>query len=138
MKFSEKIREERIKNNLTQQQLADTLGVSLRTITSYETQDKYPRKREIYIKLSEIFEIDINYLLTEDEEFTIKAHEKYGPRGAKQADDLINQMGALFAGGKLSDTDKDAVMRAMQEIYWDAKEENKKYTPKKYLTKNKK
>ncbi len=135
MKFSEKIRTERIKNNLTQQQLADKLGVALRTITSYETQDKYPRKREIYIKLSEIFEVDINYLLTEDEEFAIQAHEKYGARGAKQADNLINQMGALFAGGELTDNDKDAVMRAMQQIYWDAKEENKKYTPKKYLTK---
>lgn len=33
----------------------------------------------------------------------------------------------------LSEQDKDAVMRALQEAYWEAKERNKeKYTPKKY------
>lgn len=49
MKFSEKIRTERIKNNLTQQQLADKLGVALRTITSYETQDKYPKNKKFIL-----------------------------------------------------------------------------------------
>ncbi len=134
MRFGEKIRDGRNKIGLTQQELAKKLGVSLRTITNYETGSMYPKKREIYSKLAELLDVDINYLLTEDEEFTIQAQETYGARGAKQADELINQVGALFAGGELSDNDKDAVMRAMQQIYWDAKEENKKYTPKKYLT----
>ena len=34
---------------------------------------------------------------------------------------------------ELSENDKDAVMRALQDAYWMAKERNKeKYTPKKY------
>lgn len=42
-------------------------------------------------------------------------------------------MSALYAGGDLSDEDKDAVMKALQEIYWQSKARNvEKYTPKKY------
>ena len=135
MKFGEKIREERNKLGLTQQAFAKQLGVSLRTITNYETGSMYPKKRETYSKLAELLDVDMNYLLTEDEEFTIQAHEKYGARGAKQAIALINEIGGMFAGGELSEEDMDGVMRAMQELYWDTKKINKKYTPKKYSNK---
>lgn len=133
MNFGEKLKKQRLNLNLTQQEVADMLNVALRTYSYYERNEKHPRKREMYKKLAEVLQLDLNYLLTEDEEFTIQAHEQYGYRGAKQAEELVNQMGALFAGGELSTNDKDAVMKALQEIYWDAKEENKKYTPKKFL-----
>ena len=38
----------------------------------------------------------------------------------------------LFAGGELADEDLDEMMKGIQEAYWIAKENNKKYTPKKY------
>lgn len=136
MKFGEKLRKQRTKLNFTQQEVADLLGVALRTYTNYENAEKQPRKREVYIKLSEVLQVNINYLLTDDEEFTIKAHEKYGVRGAKQAQGMIKQIGAMYAGGELSDDDMDAVMQSMQKLYWDAKKENKKYTPKKYRENN--
>ena len=41
-------------------------------------------------------------------------------------------MGGLFAGGELSDDDLDGVMKALQDYYWKAKEDNKKYTSKKH------
>ena len=42
-------------------------------------------------------------------------------------------MSCLFAGGTLSEQDKDAVMKALQDIYWESKARNvEKYTPKKY------
>lgn len=75
----------------------------------------------------------MNYLLTEDEEFVVQASEQYGSRGMKQAKDLIEGMSGLFAGGTLSEQDKDAVMKALQDIYWESKARNVvKYTPKKY------
>ncbi len=41
-------------------------------------------------------------------------------------------MSGLFAGGTLSEQDKDAVMKALQDIYWESKARNvEKYTPKK-------
>ena len=42
MNFGEKVSQLRKQNGLTQRQLADALGVSLRTITNYETGGRYP------------------------------------------------------------------------------------------------
>ena len=133
MKFGEKLKYLRkgIKG-LTQEKLSKEIGVSARTIISYENGVSYPKKREVYSKLATLFNVDINYLLTEDEEFITDAGDKYGSRGAKQAEALVAEIGGLFAGGELSEVDKDAVMRSLQQAYWDAKEDNKKYTPKKY------
>lgn len=133
MTFGEKFKKEREKRNLTQQEAADGLGINRRMITRYENGVSFPRTRDAYRKIAEFFDVDINYLLTEDEEFVVKASEQYGARGMKQAQELLNDMSGLFAGGSLSEQDKDAVMRAMQDIYWESKERNiEKYTPKKY------
>ena len=44
-----------------------------------------------------------------------------------QAKELVAEVSGLFAGGELEDDDKDAVLRAIMDAYWDAKNENKKY-----------
>lgn len=134
MKFAEKVRKARIGLGYTQKQLADAAHVALRTIVSYEKGESYPRKRETYKALADVLNVDTNYLLTEDEEFVISASEQYGARGAAQAEAVIAGFAGLCAGGTLSDEDKDAVMKALQDIYWESKARNvQKYTPKKYL-----
>ena len=132
MKFCEKLKEARTKAGLKQEELAKALGVSLRTITNYESGERYPKKREIYYKLAELFHTEENYFLNEDEDFLLTAAEKYGSKGAKQARELMEEVSGLFAGGNIADEDLDEMMRGIQEAYWIAKEKNKKYTPKKY------
>ena len=46
MKFCEKLKEARTRAGLKQEELAKALGVSLRTITNYESGERYPKKRE--------------------------------------------------------------------------------------------
>ncbi|MBE6842169.1 MAG: helix-turn-helix transcriptional regulator [Ruminococcus sp.] len=135
MKFSDKIRTLRTEQNKTQKETAEYCGVSLRTYISYEQDGRYPRKREIYDKLAEFFGTDKNYLLTEDEEFISTASDRYGKRGRQQAEALVAELSGLFAGGELSESDRDAVMIALQKAYFDCKEDNKKFTPKKYSKK---
>lgn len=132
MKFCEKLKEARTRAGLKQEELAKALGVSLRTITNYESGERYPKKREIYYKLAELFHTEENYFLNEDEDFLLTAAEKYGSKGAKQARELMEEISGLFAGGNIADEDLDEMMRGIQEAYWIAKEKNKKYTPKKY------
>ncbi len=124
MTFGEKFRAEREKKGLTQQQTADGLGINRRMITRYENGISFPRTRDAYKKIADFFETDINYLLTEDEAFVMEASEQYGSRGMKQAKELIDGMSGLFAGGTLSEQDKDAVMKALQDIYWESKARN--------------
>ena len=132
MKFGEKLKYLRTEKKLTQADLAKAVGVSLRTYASYEQEGRYPRKRELYGKLAEQLGCDTNYLLTEDEEFVSQAGAQYGSRGRQQAEQLVAELSGMFSGGELSDADKDAVMIALQKAYFDCKEDNKKYTPKKY------
>ena len=133
MKFSDKVRELRVKAGMTQQDFASAIGVSLRTVTNYETGDRYPKKREMYAKMAEVLGTDINYLLTENEEFIAKASDLYGDRGAKQAQEILSQVNGLFAGGEMAEEDMDEMMLAIQEAYWLAKKKNRKYMPKKFV-----
>ena len=58
--------------------------------------------------MAEILSVDINYLLTENEEFYINANEKYGATGAQQAKKrLCREVTGLFAGGELDQDDMD-------------------------------
>ena len=135
MKFGEKIKKLRMEKGLSQSAVAKKAGLTIRTYTSYENEGRYPRDRQVYTTLANVFGVDPNYLLTEDEEFVSSVSEKYGPRGQRQAEDLVAELVGIFAGGELSEDDMDAVMLAMQKAYVDCKENNKKYTPKKYRKK---
>lgn len=131
MTFGEKFRYHRELLGLTQQEVADGLGINRRMITRYENGLSFPRTRDAYKKIAQLFGVDMNYLLTENEDFVVRASERYGSRGMKEAQALIEDMSGLFAGGTLSPQDEDAVMRALQEIYWEAKARNaEKYGPK--------
>lgn len=133
MKFGEKVRLLRTEKKLSQTELGKLCGLSLRTIRNYEVDGRYPKQREVYTKLADALGCEVNYLLAEDEEFVLQAQQTYGYKGAKDAEAVIADVSALFAGEQLSEQDKDAVMRALQDAYWMAKERNKeKYTPKKY------
>ncbi len=128
MKFGEKIRTLRTEKRLSQEEAARAAGISRRAYGSYEQEGVYPRNREIYVKLAELFGCDVNYLLTEDEDFVSRAGERYGASGRRQAEALVREATALFAGGELADEDKDEMLRAIQEAYWIAKEKNRKYS----------
>ncbi|MCC2255955.1 helix-turn-helix transcriptional regulator [Ruminococcus sp. CLA-AA-H200] len=133
MTFGEKIKNLRKKKKMSQSQLADILGVSLRTIRGWEIEGRYPKQRGQYQKLANTLECDMAYLMTDTESFVTDVSEQYGSRGVKQAQQILEQAAAMFAGGDLSDEDKAAFMDEIQLLYLDSKRRAKKFTPKKYL-----
>ena len=132
MQLSEKLYNLRTKKGLSQRQVAESSGITRRTYIGYEAEGKHPKSRETYVSLAYVLDCDVDYLLDENAEFVIKASDQYGRRGKDQAEHLVKQLSGLFAGGELSDEDKDAVMISLQKAYFMSKEINKKYTPKKY------
>ena len=54
MTFGEKIKNLRKAKNLNQTQLANAIGVSLRTIRGWEIEGRYPKQHELYQKLADI------------------------------------------------------------------------------------
>jgi len=137
MTFGEKVKAERTKLGLNQDELAAKIGVTRRVICSYENDKSRPRGLDRYKKLAEALNLNINYLLSEDEAFIASAEEKYGSRGAKQARELMEEVTGLFAGGEMAEEDMDVMMRAIQEAYWIAKENKKNTPPRNTVPKNK-
>lgn len=132
MKFGEKLRKYRQEKGMTQSELAKQAGINVNTISNYESGKTYPQNREVYSILAQILGVNPDHLHNENDDFLSDASAKYGSRGARQAQELIDELTGLFAGGELAEEDMDAMARAVQEAYWDAKEKNRKYTPKKY------
>ena len=132
MTFGEKVKNERNRLGLNQDELAKKIGVTRSVISSYENDSSRPRGTERYKKLAEALGVNINYLLSEDEAFIADVEDNYGHRGAKQAKELLAEVTGLFAGGEMADEDMREMVDAIQEAYLIAKKNNKKYTPKKY------
>ena len=133
MTFGEKVKTLRKTKDMSQTQLAQVVGVSLRTVGGWEKEGRYPKQHELYQKLADTLGCDVSYLMTEEESFITEATEQYGSRGARQAQQILEQAAAMFAGGELSDEDKTAFMDEIQMLYLDSKKRAKKFTPKKYL-----
>jgi len=122
MKFKQKLRLMRERTGISQEKLAEVVGVSRGSIANYEGGVSYPKNREVYSKLAEYFDVDINYFLTEDEMFLMDASGRFGKEGLGKAEILLQETSVLFAGGELSDKDKIAFQREMQAIFLDSME----------------
>ena len=92
MKFGEKVRLLRNEKKLSQTELGKMCGLSLRTIRNYEVDGRYPKQREVYAKLATALGCEINFLLSEDEEFVLQAQQSYGYKGAKDAEELVAEL----------------------------------------------
>lgn len=131
MNFAEKVRYYRKEQGLSQTRLAEMIDVTMRTIQSYEAGRSYPKSRDTYHRLANALGLEVNFLMTEEDQFIVEAQSQYGPQGAAQAKELLAQVGGLFAGGELAEEDMDEMMQAIQEAYWLAKKNNRKYASRK-------
>ena len=107
-------------------------GVTVRTVRNWETGGKYPRSRDLYAKLADALGVSEEYLRGEQELFLTRAAEEYGTRGQRQAQAFLDSTRAMFAGGDLSPEDIDMIGKHFMEMFWEAKENARKYTPKRY------
>lgn len=67
MTLGDKLSKKRKENNLTQEQLADILGVSRQAISKWESDLAYPETDKL-IRISELFDCSLDYLLKDTEE----------------------------------------------------------------------
>ena len=135
MTFSDKIKLSRELCNLTQQQLADKVGVSKRTIASYESSGAIARSSTMR-KLAKALNVSYDYLTNDDItdpkqgiekiEYIEEARNQFGNRAAKEVDELLERNAALFAGGELSEDEKYAFFTAVTKAYLECEEKEKK------------
>ena len=138
----EKIRERRMHLGLTQTELANKIGVTLRTITKYEKQGVMPRGRNLR-ELAKVLGVSEVYLANEeieDETYGLEeapyidsVRAAYGAKGANDMQNLLLQTQAMFAGGDIPQADKDKFFQAVMEAYVATKEDaRERFTNKRY------
>ena len=82
MSFGNRLKQLRLENNMTQEDLSKDLNVSRATVGRYETNERFPDKN-ILKNIADIFDVSIDYLLgrtnIRDTNFILKeaAYEKY-------------------------------------------------------------
>ena len=120
MAFKDKLRELRDARNITQSELAARVGVTTRTLQNYEMGRSYPKNQAVVTKLCFVLGCKPSELFSVEEEFVVEAAEAHGGRGAARAKSIIAQTSALFAGGDLDAEDREAFLRAIMQIYFEA------------------
>jgi len=76
MTFADKVKIARATQHLTQQELANLCGLSLRTIQNYELGTRKPKSNRIYPVLAEALDISEEDLLDDDTELTLHSTGK--------------------------------------------------------------
>ena len=140
MKLSDKVRRSRELLGITQKELAEQIGVAQRTVAAYETEGVIPR-RSTMSKLAHALKVSVKYLSDdncinpveelEKDEYIEEAYALYGSSGAAAVERLLYENAALFAGGELSEEQKDAFFQSIMKAYIACKEEAKKKYGKK-------
>lgn len=64
--FNKRLREMRMKRGFTQQRLADTLDIALRSYQCYETGTRSPNY-ELLIRIADTLDVSLDYLMGRDE-----------------------------------------------------------------------
>lgn len=147
MNFSEKLRETRLSQDISQSELSMKTGISERSLYSYEQGISLPRSGNIK-KLADALCVSVSFLLNDDEPptenssiqdyFILQAKNKFGKKGLNEAQLLLKQATVLFAGGELDESEKDIFFQSLMEVYIESKTEaHHKFSPKKRASKKK-
>lgn len=126
MQFGEKLRTLRKSRHMTQADLANSLNITSRTLINYELGKCLPKKTEIIKRIATLFDVSVDYLMSEDDSVS-----DYTPENDKRVteDDIqrfLDQATGLFSGGKLSENDRDFVIRAITELYWETRDKSRR------------
>lgn len=116
MEFATKLKALRKKVNMTQGKLAEKADVSLRSIQNFEKGVCRPRYDKVYKKLSQIFNVPIDYLKNDEIE-SVDDRAVNKAQAQVEAEKCISQIKCLFAGGHLKAKDRKKVMERIKEIY---------------------
>ncbi len=98
MAIGKRIKDARQKNNITQESLAEQLGISRQTVSSWETGKSYPDIVSV-IKMSDIFNISLDKMLKEDKKLVNNMQEKMDTVKSNKSIVFTILFAIIFFGG---------------------------------------
>ena len=88
MEFGEKIRSLRCEKKLSQQALADVVGISLRSIQNYESGTRHPSNIIVVKDIASALDVSYEYLLDDKSQYVLDAAKRGGVQAALDVDRL--------------------------------------------------
>lgn len=115
--FSDNLKHLRKENHITQTELAKAVGISSRTIQNYEAGKSIPKDKAVISKLSGFFNVPLETLFTAEDFYITVLGKEVRAETEEQYAALLKDVNALFSGGKLSADDRDAFIKAINDIH---------------------
>ena len=109
MPFSNKLKNLRLENNLTQEQLARKLETTRRTYIYYETGKKYPSD-DLLNRIAKCFNVETAFLMDEQDELIANAQPQEGFRSKLRELRLQNDLSQEMLSRKLGIATRTVVM----------------------------
>jgi len=143
---SEKLLNARKLIGYSRKELAEKVGVSPRSIYTYEMMTVKPRPAVIR-KLADVLQVSPLYLDNDDiydplygierKEYIEEAAARFGEKAARELNSILERSVALFAGGELNEEAKDIFFQSLMEVYLESKAEaREKFSPKQRKKRN--
>lgn len=120
MEFYEELKAARIKAGLTQQQIADEIGITKSTYCGYETAKRNPDPQRIK-QLAKVLHISADTLLDtgiEKEKAPAPAKAETGEITREMSIELLKALGLLDQSGNLSDDDLAFIAHIVGLLEW--------------------
>lgn len=117
--FAETLKELRQSQGMTQTELAKVIGINLRTLQNYELGVCLPKSPVTVNRIAAYFNVPLQSLVKSDDFYRLLASEKKQTgreQDRKELYRLMQEITALFAGGKLSSSDRELFLDAMTEL----------------------
>ena len=122
--ISQRIKELRLENELTQKELSDYLGLTPKMISFYELGQRIPPS-DIILKLADKFQVSTDYLLGNDTPIS-PTGQKIDTRTRRQLEKVLEDDELTYNGVVLNAEDKEKVKKALELAFWNIKELNKR------------
>ena len=130
MKMNEKLDIMLSRRHLKRVEFAESIGITYRAFAYYMTGSRKPRK-SVLERMAAKLEVTPEFLLDDNIDMELTIEEKFlngiSSKGGSTTDAVkfLAQSRGLFAGNALSDKDKDNLLACLNEIYLDARKNNK-------------
>lgn len=98
MEINKRIKDARLQKNITQEDLAEHLGVTRQTISSWETGKSYPDIISV-IKMSDIFDISLDKMLKEDKQLVNNMQKQMDTVKSNKSIVFTISFAIIFFGG---------------------------------------
>lgn len=114
MEFSQIVKQLRLERGLTQQELADMVGLTKVTISQYETGKRKP-SFEMIEALADVFHVDMNYLLGFTDKISKPAGDETDPTTDKYLAVSLSEI-ELIEAYRHAGAETQAAIRAILHV----------------------